>query len=100
MDRNQKLIERIIESLDELLPNHVTATARLSEQFKDCLIINAGGVQDVAQYARILRLAVNTEECHEVLDYVADQALVCISIDHVETAINELFPDRFIEPEE
>ena len=100
MDRNQKLIEQIIESLGELIPNHLAATARLSEQFKDCLIINAGGVQDVAQYAQVLRLSVSTEECGEVLDYLADQALVGITIDHVETAINELFPDRFIEPEE
>ena len=33
-----------------------------------------------------------------VLDYISEKAMVGISLDMVEEAINELFPGRFIEP--
>lgn len=90
----------MVKALGTCIINSEAAVKLLEHRFQDHLIINAGGVQDVAEYARILRLAVNTEECHVALDYIANKALVGISIENMETAINELFPDRFIEPEE
>ena len=40
--------------------------------------------------AEDLRLQITTGECGDVLDYIAEKAMVGITVDHVETAINEL----------
>ena len=51
-----------------------------------------------APHAEQLRLHITADECSVVLDHIAETNMVSITIDHVETAINELFEDRFIEP--
>ena len=71
----------------------------LELHFQHHLIVNVGSVEHVAQFAKHLRLQVTPDECADVLDYIAQEHLVGITIDHVETAINERFgEDRFIEP--
>ena len=70
----------------------------LRQHFKDRLILDVGSVKDVARLAKKLRLKITREECSLVLDYIAQKAMVRITIDHVETAINDLFENRFIEP--
>ena len=88
--RNTPVLERIIKALG-ITAQH--SLARLEEAFKDSLIVVAGDVKTVARDAEKLRLAITTEECAVVLDYLD----VEISID-TEEAINSLFPDRFVEP--
>ena len=94
--RNTPVLSQIIEALGDLLISSPHALARLERHFENSLIVVAGDVQTVAEHAEKLRLAVITTECGLVLDHLAPQ--VCITIDHVEDAINTLFEDRFIEP--
>jgi hypothetical protein len=74
------------------------ALAELEEHFKEKLIIIPGDVQTIEQHAQQLRLAITTQEADQVLDYVAAQKLVGISIEATDEVINVLFPDRFQEP--
>jgi hypothetical protein len=92
--RNTVVLERIVKALGESASQD--ALARLEDEFKDSLLVVAGDVNDVAQQAEQLRLAITREECAAVLDDLAPQAR--ISLDQTEEAINTLFPDRFIEP--
>ena len=91
MKINQTLIEEIVAVLNK-------QENLLRQHFKDRLILDVGSVNDVARFAKKLRLKITREECSQVLDYIAQKAMARITIDHVETAINELFEDRFIEP--
>ena len=71
----------------------------LELHFQHHLIVNVGSVEHVAQFAKHLRMRVTDDECGDVLDYIAQESLVGITIDQVETTINERFgEDRFIEP--
>ena len=97
--RNTQVLQEIIAVLGDQLPAPADALARLEEHFQDSLLIVAGNVTEVAEYAETLRLAITTPECALVLDYVGNESLAGINIDQVEDAINALFPDRFIEPE-
>src|ERR1035441_1443554 len=94
-DRNQSLIQEIASVLgrpsveEEILVHH----------FKDRLILDVGNVDDVARFAEQLRLNITKAECSLVLDHIASKAMVGITIETVDEAINELFDNRFIEPE-
>ena len=99
MDRNHTLIEQVVKALGTLVTDEQAAVRVLELHFQHHLIVNIGSVEHVAQFAKHLRLQITPEECGEVLDYIAQENLVGITIDHVETAINERFgEDRFIEP--
>ncbi len=96
--RNTEVFQQIIATLDGLLTSTPHALARLEIKFKDSLLIVAGNETQVAEHAKHLRLAIIDEERGAVLDHIQEKALVAITIDHVEEAINTLFPDRFVDP--
>ena len=99
MGRNTPLLREIIEVLADQVFNKEQALHDLEDHFDHRLLVNAGDVQTVALYAEQLRLRVAREECDVVLDYIASKAMVGITIDNVEDAINTLLgQDRFIEP--
>lgn len=45
-----------------------------------------------------LRLQITNQECAAVPDHVAEQHLVRLTVDYVETVVWDLFGNRFIEP--
>jgi hypothetical protein len=96
--RNTEVLQQIIQTLDGLLTSRPHALARLEIFFKDSLLIVAGNETDVAQHAEHLRLAIIENERGPLLDYIEEHRLAHITIDHVEEAINTLFPGRFVEP--
>ena len=98
-ERNQPLIHQVITALGDLVTDKEVAERVLKEHFKDHYILDAGNVNEVADFATALRLRISEQEQDDVLDYMAQKGMVGITIDIVEEAINELFPDRFIEPE-
>jgi len=99
MDRNHQLIEQVVKALGNIVTDEQAAVKVLELHFQRHLIVNVGSVEHVAQFAQALRLHVTSEECGEVLDYIAQEHLVGLTIDHVETGINERFgEERFIEP--
>ena len=99
MGRNTALLKEIVTVLDAELDDVEHAVNQLENHFYDTLLVNAGNVTDVGIYAEQLRLHISQEERFMVLDYVADQKLVSVTIDIVETAINDLLGwDRFVEP--
>ena len=96
--RNTPVLREIIEVLFTELDDAPNALDVLESHFHDRLLINAGSVTTVAAYAEQLRLRTTADERPVVLDHIATTNAVSITVDHVETAINELFEDRFIEP--
>ncbi len=98
MGRNTALLKEIVITLDTELDDPEYALDQLESHFHDALLVNAGTVFTVGEYAKQLRLNITEDECSTVLDHMAEQKMVAISIDDVETVINELFEDRFIEP--
>ncbi len=94
--RNTVVLQRIVNVLGENAPPD--AVARLEREFENSLLIVAGDVKDVARHAVKLRLAITHPERGVVLDHIGRTHAAKITIDHVEDAINTLFPDRFIEP--
>ena len=94
--RNTVVLGRIVKALGESAPHD--ALAKLEADFHDQLLMVVGDTAHVADFAEQLRLAITTPEESTVLDHIAREGLVGMSIDHVEEAINKLFPDRFIEP--
>ena len=99
MDRNHPLIEQVVKALGNIVTNEEAAIRVLEHHFQHHLIVNVGNVQHIAAFAKHLRLHVTLDECADVLDYIAQEHLISLTIDHVETAINERFgEDRFIEP--
>ena len=90
--RNTPVLERIVKALGDTAPPD--AQARLEKEFASSLVVVAGDVNTVARDAEKLRLAITTNECAVVLDYLD----VEITIDDTEEAINSLFPERFVEP--
>jgi hypothetical protein len=99
MGRNTHLLREIIEVLADQVFNKDTALRDLDRRFNTRLIIDAGNVDTIQKHAKKLRLRVEKEELPLVLDYIANRRMVGITIDHVEDAINEMWDDRFIEPE-
>lgn len=95
--RNTVVLTRIVKALGEAAPPD--ALARLETEFHDSLLIVAGTVEDVAAHAEGLRLAITEPERGVVLDYIGHTHVAELTIDHVEDAINSLFTERFIEPE-
>ena len=94
-DRNQSIVEEIAYVLNDSYAENI-----LINNFKLRLIVDAGSVDDVAQYAEKLRLKITEAECSQVLDHIAEKAMVSITIENVDEAINTLFKHRFIEPEQ
>jgi len=95
--RNTPLLNEIIGVIADQLPDKSSALARLEQHFRNDYILNAGNADFVASAAESLRLAITKEELPLVLDCIAQKSMVGITIDHVETAINDLFDNRFIE---
>jgi hypothetical protein len=96
MGRNTQILEEIADVLS-LTPEHLV---HLEHHFNDRLILDAGNVDTITTHAKHLRLRVTSEECPLVLDYIAANRMVMVTIDHVEEAVNSLLgEDRFIEPE-
>ena len=95
MGRNTQILEEIVNVLH--LPHD--ALVHLERHFDHRLILDAGDVETLATFARRLRLRVEPDERQAVLDYIAQEGLVGITVDVVEDAINGLLgEDRFIEP--
>ena len=94
--RNTPVLKQIIDPLDDLLVSEPHALGRLENHFKHSLVVVAGDIKLVAAQAVELRLAITTAECSLVLDYLQ----IGITIEQTEEAINKLFADRFVEPEQ
>jgi hypothetical protein len=99
--RNTPLLREIINTLSVAhhITNEADALNTLENHFRTSYVLKAGGTKDVAEFAQQLRLNITEAECASVLDYIAKKAMVVTTIDHVETAVNELLGNRFIEPE-
>ena len=94
--RNTVVLEQIVQALGDEAPQD--ALERLEAHFHDQLLMIVGDTAHVADFAEQLRLAITTPEESIVLDHIAREGMIGMSIDHVNDAINTLFPDRFIEP--
>ena len=94
--RNTVVLEIIVKALGETA--QPDALEKLEAHFHDQLLTVVGDIAHVADFAEQLRLAIITPETSIVLDHIAREGMIGMSIDHVEEAINKLFPDRFIEP--
>ena len=99
MGRNTPILQEIVDVLFTELDEQAAALNRLETHFHDRLLVDAGNVATVGEYAEQLRLRVTEDERSTVLDYIAEQKMVVITINIVEDAINERFGwDRFTEP--
>ena len=96
--RNTPVLREVVEVLGPQLYYAEYALNTLERHFAPRLLVDAGNVVTVAAHAEQLRLQISEQECSTVLDHIAEQQRVTVTVDHVETAINELFDDRFIEP--
>ncbi len=98
MGRNTALLQEIVGVLDTELDDPGHAFDCLESHFHTRLLVDAGNVASVGSYAEQLRLQITDDERSAVLDHIAEQKMVMVTVDHTEMAINELFEDRFIEP--
>ena len=96
--RNTPVLREVVEVLGPQLSYAQYALNTLERHFASRLLVDAGNVITVAAHAEQLRLQITEQECSTVLDHIAEQKMVLVTIDVVENAINELFEDRFIEP--
>ncbi len=96
--RNAPVLREIIAVLSTELDDAPSALDRLENHFHDRLLVDVGNIATVNIHAGQLRLRITADECPVVLDHIAEVNVVSITVDHVETAINVLFEDRFIEP--
>ncbi len=97
--RNTALLKEIVDVFDAELDDPEHALDQLEGHFHDRLLVNVGNIATVSAHAEQLRLNITEDECATVLDYIAEQKMVVITVNHVENAINERFGwDRFIEP--
>jgi len=96
--RNTPVLRQIIEALGDHLTNQDIALMALEQSYRDDLLLIAGKIETVEDAAKELRLDISKEECAQVLDHIAKQAMVIITIEHVETVAYALFGNRFIEP--
>jgi hypothetical protein len=95
MGRNTAILQEIVQVLSPELEN---ALDRLENHFQHRFIVDAGNVASVGSFATQLRLEITQEECSMVLDEIAAQKMVSVTVDHVETVVYDLFGNRFIEP--
>ena len=99
MGRNTPILQEIVDVLFTEMDEQATALNRLENHFQARLLVDAGNVAVVGEYAAQLRLRISEDERATVLDDIAERKMVAVTIDIVETAINERFGwDRFIEP--
>ena len=98
MGRNTPILQEIVDVLFTEMDEQATALNRLEHHFRNRLLVDAGDVNTVGTYAEQLRLHITEDERSDVLDYIGKQKMVNVTIDIVETAVNDLFTDRFIEP--
>ena len=96
--RNTPILQEIISVLDAELADTEYALDLLESHFHDRLLLDVGDINIVGQYAEQLRLNISHEECALVLDYVAAQKMVVVTVDHVEQVVWDLFGNRFMEP--
>ena len=96
--RNTPAFTQIVQALTYSMPVSEVALRLLEEHFENDLLVIVGNIQTIENAAKELRLDISKEECARVLDYIAKQAMVSITIEHVETAAYALFGNRFIEP--
>ena len=93
--RLREVVDVLFAEVDE----QTTALHRLEDHFHNRLLVDVGNVAAVGTYAEQLRLKITEDERSTVLDYIAEKQMVMVTIDVVETAINELLGwGRFIEP--
>ncbi len=96
--RNTPVLREIIAVLSTDLDDAPATLDRLENHFQHRLLVIVGDIYTVSAQAEQLRLRITADECSVVLDHIAATNAVTITVDHVETVINELFEDRFIEP--
>ena len=96
--RNTPVLRTIVDVLFTEADEQTTALHRLEQHFRDRLLVDVGNVSTVGEHAEQLRLRITEDEHSDVLDYIAEQKMVVVTIDVVEDAINALFEERFIEP--
>ena len=97
--RNTTVLREIVDILFTELDEQETALNRLEHHFHDRLLADVGDINIFGTYAEQLRLQITEDERSSVLDYIAEQKMVAVTVDVVETAINKLLGwDRFIEP--
>ena len=98
--RNSHLIEQIVKALGNIVTDEQSAIRILDQHYRNHLLVNAGGVEDIKRFAKALRLRIdNDEEAEDVLDYIEGLQLCLININQVEDGVNNLLgEDRFIEP--
>ena len=97
--RNSKVLQEVVDVLFTDSGEQATALHRLEHHFHNRLLVNAGNITTVGEYAEQLRLRITEDERATVLDYIAEKRMLMINVDVVEDAINERFGwDRFIEP--
>ena len=98
MGRNTALLKEIVTTLDSELDDIDYALDALESHFHHRLLVDAGSTKTVATMASQLRLSIIEEECSRVLDEIAEQKMVTVTVDHVEQVVWDLFGNRFIEP--
>ena len=96
--RNTPVFLKLLEALTVSKPKKEVALSMLEQHFQNDLIVIVGNIETVMEAAKELRLDISKEECAQVLDYLAHQAMVSITIEHVEKAAYAQFGNRFIEP--
>jgi hypothetical protein len=97
--RNTPVFKQVVLALGYSMAVREIALARLEEFFQDDCLVIVGNVESVEAAVAKLRLNIREEECGKILDHIACQKAVSITVDHVEAAAYELFGNRFIEPE-
>ena len=96
--RNTALLKEVVEVFQGFVPPSRKALEKLEARFGDDYLLIAGSIESIAAHAKELRLDITTEECGAVLDYIARERMVSVTIEQVETAAYALFGNRFIEP--
>ena len=97
--RNSKVLQEIVDVLFTELDEQAMALNRLEGHFQHRLLADVGDIDIVGEYAKELRLNITADKRPAVLDYIAEQKMVVVTIDIVEGVINSLLGwDRFIEP--
>ena len=97
--RNTAVLCEIVDVLFVGVDEQAAALNRLEHHYCDRLLVDVGNVNTFGTHAEQLRLRITEDERLVVLDYIAENQMVMVSIDTVEDAINERFGwDRFIEP--
>ena len=78
--RNTPVLQEIVDVLFTELDEQATALNRLEHHFHDRLVVDVGNVATVGEYAEQLRLRITEDERATVLDYIAEQKIVTITI--------------------